>query len=350
MPVVQGLKVAPLVAHLGTEHRVEHSRNTVLINGLLVGVHDLNQVLPVHDRVAGQAARVGIVRVVGKPAHRVDGLLRPLLIPVVCLDLVEQLSLGHVVAAEHHPGTLDVGGLRRERQLIPWRQSCHHRLVGDHGGHREVALALVPQLTHRLQCSALLQVREGSHHQLRGLVIGLGVGNQVREVGQDRALGRLGGQCHHLVHGQVLLFLPHLLLPGDMHTGPAIGPEVLRQQLNVPGKVVVHLRIHGPIHQVMGGHSLIELADVGWANPEHRAPEGSRAQIHHAVNHLIGQGDAGIAGTIPGERRLGTATVIPFLAVIGLTWPLAEPGILNTFRAGCLPKVGCTTAQLLGER
>ena len=201
MRIVQQLKVAPLVAYQRAEHGVVHTRDTIGIHSLLVCIHHLNEVLSVVVRIVRQAYEVRVVGKVGELAHRVDGFLSPFLVPLVGLHLLHELDLGHVVPAEHYPGTLDVGGLRRAHQLIPGGQGSDHWLVLGHHRHREVALSFVTQLPDGFKGPALLEIRKSSHHQLRGLVIGLGIGNQVREVGQHRALGRLGGQCHHLVHG-----------------------------------------------------------------------------------------------------------------------------------------------------
>ena len=47
--VVEGLEVAPLVADLWGEDRVEHARDTVGVDGFLIGIDDLDQVLAVED-------------------------------------------------------------------------------------------------------------------------------------------------------------------------------------------------------------------------------------------------------------------------------------------------------------
>ena len=101
------------------------------------------------------------------------------------------------------------------------------------------------------------------------MVVGLGVGDEVGQVGQDGVLGGLGGQGHDLVHGQVLLALSHLLLPGDVDAGPSVGPEVLGEQLDLAGEVVVHPSVDRPVHQVVRGYGLVELADVGGRYAEH---------------------------------------------------------------------------------
>ena len=137
--------------------------------------------------------------------------------------------------AENNTGALDVGCLRRERQLIPRCQGSDVGLVANHCGNREVALAFLAQFLDCLDGPALLQVRECSHDQFRGLIVGLGIGNEVRQVGQHRALRRLSGQGNDLIHRQVLLFLTHFLLPRDVDASPPIGPDVLGQQLDLTG-------------------------------------------------------------------------------------------------------------------
>ena len=268
--VVQGLEVAPLVADLGAEDGVEHARDAVGVDCFLVGVDHLDQVLTVKDGVFGQAdGAVSVGRVVAEAAHRIDGFLGPLGVPLLGLDLVQELGLGHVEPTEDHSSGLDVGGLGREDQLVVGRQGCDHGLVRDHGGNGEIALALGAQVADGLEGPALAQVGEGRKEELRGLVVGLGVGDEVGQVGQDGVRGRLGGQGHDLVHGQVLLALSEFLLPGDVDAGPAVGPEVLGEQLNLTGEVIVHLRIDRPVHQVVRGDGLVELADVGGADAEH---------------------------------------------------------------------------------
>ena len=235
----------------------------------MIRIHHLNEVCAIVVRIVRQAYEVRVVGEVRKLAHRVDRFLGPLLVPLVGFHLLHELNLGHVVAAEHYPGTLDVGGLRGAHQLVPGGQGSDHWLVLGHHRHREVALALITQLPDGFKGPALLQVREGSHHQLCGLVIGFGVGNEVGEVSQDRALGRLGSQCHHLVHGQLLLLLTHLLLPAYVNTGPAVGPQVLGQQLHLPGKVRVHLGVNRPVHQVVRRSSLLDRGHIARDNSEH---------------------------------------------------------------------------------
>ena len=182
--VVQGLEVAPLVADLGAEDGVEHARDAVGVDCFLVGVNHLDQVLAVEDRVLGQAdGGVGVGRVVAEAAHRVDRLLGPLGVPLLGLDLVQELGLGHVEPAEDYPGGLDVGGLGREDQLVVGRQGGDHGLVRDHRGDGELALALGAQVADGLEGPALAQVGEGREEELRGLVVGLGVGDEVGQVG-----------------------------------------------------------------------------------------------------------------------------------------------------------------------
>ena len=267
--IVQQLKVAPLVAYQRAEHGVVHTRDTIGIHSLLVRIHYLNEVCAIVVRIVWQAYEVRVVGEVGELAHRIDGFLGPFLVPLVGLHFLHELNLGHVVPAEHYPGTLDVGGLRRAHQLIPGGQGSDHWLVLSHHRHREIALALLAQLPDGFKSPALLQVREGSHHQLRGLVICFGVGNEVGEVSQDRALGRLGGQGHHLVHGQLLLLLTHLLLPAYVNAGPAVGPQVLGQQLHLPGEVRVHLGVNRPVHQVVRRSRLLDRGHIARDNPEH---------------------------------------------------------------------------------
>ena len=181
------------------------------------------------------------------------------------------------------------------------------------------------------------------------MVVGLGVGDEVGQVGQDGVLGGLGGQCHDLVHGQVLLALSHLLLPGDVDAGPAVGPEVLGEQLDLAGEVVVHLRIDRPVHQVVRGDGLVELADVGGADAEHRAPEGGRTEVDEAVDHLVGKRDTGVGGAVPGESRLVAVGIIPLLSVVGLTRPAAVAHALHIVDTGEDAVVGGRAPQLLGQ-
>ena len=181
------------------------------------------------------------------------------------------------------------------------------------------------------------------------MVVGLGVGDEIGQVGQDGVLGGLGGQGHDLVHGQVLLALSHLLLPGDVDAGPAVGPEVLGEQLDLAGEVVVHPGVNRPVHQVVRGDGLVELADVGGRYAEHRAPEGGAAEVDKAVDHLVGKRDARIGGAIPGEGRLVAVGIIPLLAVVGLSRPAAVAHILGILDTGEDAVVGGRAPQLLGQ-
>ena len=181
------------------------------------------------------------------------------------------------------------------------------------------------------------------------MVVGLGIGDEVGQVGQDGVRGRLGGQGYDLVHGQVLLALPEFLLPGDVDAGPAVGPEVLGEQLNLTGEVVVHLRVDRPVHQVVRGDGLVELADVGGADAEHRAPEGGRTEVHEAVDYLVGKRDARVGGAVPGEGRLVAVGIIPLLAVVGLPRPAAVAHILGILDPGEDAVVGGRAPQLLGQ-
>ena len=135
-----------------------------------------------------------------------------------------------------------------------------------------------------------------------------------------------------------------------MHTRPAVSPQVLGQQLHLPGKVRVHLGVYGPVHQVMRRSRLVDRSHIARDHPEHRAPEGSRAQVDQAIHHLVSQWDARIGCTIPRERWFSCVTGVVVLFAIGsLARPTAESRVLNALDTVANAVIRSSTAQLLDQ-
>ncbi len=99
----------------------------------------------------------------------------------------------------------------------------------------------------------------------------------------------------------------------------------------------------------MRGDRLVKLADVGGRHAEHRAPERGGTEVDEAVDHLVGQRDARVGGTVPGEGRLVAVGIVVLLAVVGLPRPAAVTHILGILDPGEDAVVGGRAPQLLGQ-
>jgi hypothetical protein len=124
--------------------------------------------------------------------------------------------------------------------------------------------------------------------------------------------------------------------PEDAHDGEAVGGADVEGEFEFAAKVVGAMGVKHPLEQ--GLAALLEEG-VGGFDGEHLhagGKGGGDAELGFAVADEVGEANAGVGGSFPGED-FAAVVAGPFLAVGGLAVPIGEAGVVVIGATGGIP-------------